>query len=68
LQHGGFAALGDAAAFGARRRLELRYHAAPTAIVATPAATRRCFEGAIRALTAGFALALAHGTRGRIND
>ena len=53
-QGGAFAAVGDAAAFGARRRLELRYHAAPTAMVATPAATRRCLlEGAMARTSTG---------------
>ena len=52
-QGGAFAAVGDAAAFGARRRLELRYHAAPTAMVATPAATRRCLLGAMARTSTG---------------
>ena len=56
-QGGAFAAVGDAAAFGARRRLELRYHAAPTAMVATPAATRRCLLEGGMARTRRLALA-----------
>ena len=56
-QGGAFAAVGDATAFGARRRLELRYHAAPTAMVATPAATRRCLLEGGMARTRRLALA-----------
>ena len=67
-QHGGaFAAFGDAAAFDALRRLELRYHAAPTAMVATPAATRRClFEGAM--LQASAAVDALHAVWPRVEN